>query len=97
MTAIEQDEYVVAVIENVRFDVMAALARGDREVTITASPLMIAGLLDDMLDRKPRNFSMLLRDHTIDRLEGAIARLVSASDLVERAAFMVIYSGARRT
>lgn len=54
---------------------MAALARGEMKVTMTLEALAWIDIIQELKDRNPRNFSSLLRDKTMERMEAAIERL----------------------
>lgn len=69
------DAQFIAGIEAIREKAMDALAKRHAKVTVTFSPLGLLTLLDEIQDRNPRNYTALVRDDTIGRLNAAIDRM----------------------
>jgi hypothetical protein len=59
-------------IENLREVLMRALADGRKTVKFELDVFGWLMLLDEVQDRRPRNYSALLRDDAMDRLEDSI-------------------------
>lgn len=53
----------------------AAMGQGHRTVTLSLDVFVWWGILDEIVDRRPRNFSAVFRDDTMERLHAAIDRL----------------------
>ena len=51
---------------------MKALANREKTVKLELSVLGWLALVDEIQNRRPRNYSALLRDDTLDRLEASI-------------------------
>lgn len=85
----EAEREYVRVVQDFRERLMAALGRGELNSTFTLPTMVWLMLLDDMRDRRPRNYSAMLRDDTLDRLNAAIDRLH------EEANFMVAFGPSR--
>ncbi len=59
-------------IEILREKLMAALAEGKKTATIQLPVMGWLSLLDEIQDRRPRNYSALLQDDHLDRLNALI-------------------------
>jgi len=55
-------------------EVLSAVERGEHVVTVTLDAAAWLAIIDEVKDRRPRNFSQLLRDDFIERLESLILR-----------------------
>lgn len=64
-----------AAIRDFRERLMEALGRGELESTFKLPTMRWLDILDEIQDRRPRNYSMLLRDDLFDRLNAAIDRV----------------------
>lgn len=53
----------------------AALAKGERTFKVELNAAQWMTVLDDLKDQAPRNYSRLVRDDTIERMNEAIERL----------------------
>lgn len=71
----EVDQCVLDAIERLTEKAHAALARGEKTVTMTLPAAGWLVLFDEIRDRRPRNYSSLIRDDFMDRLNEAIERL----------------------
>lgn len=56
-------------------EVLAAVERGEHTVSVMLDAAAWLAIIDEVKDRRPRNFSQLLRDDFIDRLESVVLRL----------------------
>jgi hypothetical protein len=68
---IPDDEHIENV-DKLREELMAALAAGKRTVTLNLPVLAWLAFLDEIQDRRPRNYSALLHDDHLDRLNASI-------------------------
>lgn len=71
----DAEKQYVATMLKFREDLMAALGRGELSITYTLPTMRWLDILDEIQDRRPRGFSMLLRDDLFDRLGAAIDRI----------------------
>jgi hypothetical protein len=69
----EQDRF--AAFTEIQEQCFAALAAGKMQTTMTLDTLAWIDIIQEIKDRNPRNFSQLLRDDQVNRLEAAIERL----------------------
>jgi hypothetical protein len=56
-------------------ELLAALARGDKTLKLELSVVGWMNVVDEIRDRRPRNFSRLLADDTLARMNAAIDRV----------------------
>jgi hypothetical protein len=73
-TADAERRYINTIAE-MRELIMAALANKQGTLTLELPTMAWMAVLDEIEARRPRNFSQLLRDDTIDRLNDVIERL----------------------
>lgn len=83
--ALEAEKLHLQTFADIREKLMAGLSRGELTVTFTLPAMRWLDILDEVEQRRPRNYSMLLRDDLFDRLNSAIDRLH------DEANFMVSY------
>jgi len=62
-------------IETLNAAVLAAIERGEQTVTIKLPCFELLAILEEIRDRRPRNYSRLIADDTIERLNAAIDRI----------------------
>jgi hypothetical protein len=62
-------------MQRLETELMSALAAGRSEVTITLDTMGWLGIVNEIKDRRPRNYSRLLADDAMERLNAAIDRI----------------------
>lgn len=73
--ALEAEKRHLRTIADMREKLMTGLSRGELTVTFTLPAMRWFDILDEVEQRRPRNYSMLLRDDLFDRMNAAIDRL----------------------
>lgn len=82
---VDDERKYINTIAAMREHLMNALARRETSLTFDLPIMAWMAVLDEIEARRPRNYSQLLHDDTIDRLNAAIDRLH------DEANFMVAY------
>jgi hypothetical protein len=86
--ALEAEKRHLLTFADMREKLMAGLGRGELTVTFTLPAMTWLDILDEIEQRRPRNYSMLLRDDLFDQLNAAIDRVH------DEANFMIAYGPA---
>ena len=71
----EPERHRIETFEKMEALLMEALAAGNTEATLTLNVHRWLSFLDEVRDRHPRNYSRLVADDTIARLNDAIDRI----------------------
>jgi hypothetical protein len=80
--ALEAEKCHLLTIQDIREKLMAGLSRGELTMSFSLPTMRWLDILDEIEQRRPRNYSMLLRDDLFDRLNSAIDRLHDEANFI---------------